>query len=95
MTTTALTKLLDLLTSTLSTSDMVWLVKEMKNYLQGNEENLKPYTVEELLERAEEGRRQIAMGNYTTIEDLFIELDRDFEEDNAIISKDEFQLEAV
>jgi len=40
------------------------------------EENLEPYTVKELLERAEEGRRQIAMGNYTDIEDVLRELDK-------------------
>ena len=38
------------------------------------EETLLPYTVEELLERAEEGRRQIALGNYTEVEDFLCEL---------------------
>ena len=45
------------------------------------EETLLPYTVEELLERAEEGRRQIALGNYTEVEDFLRELDKDFEEE--------------
>ena len=33
--------------------------------------NLKPYTREELIARAEEGRRQIAMGNYLTNDEVF------------------------
>lgn len=43
--------------------------------------NLKPYTREELIARAEEGRRQIAMGNYCDIEDLLRELEEDFKND--------------
>lgn len=31
------------------------------------EEKLEPYTIKELLERAEEGQKQIALGNYTDI----------------------------
>ena len=42
------------------------------------DETLIPYTTEELLERAEEGRRQIALGNYTDIEDVLRELDEGF-----------------
>lgn len=45
------------------------------------EEETLPYTVEELLERAEEGRRQIALGNYTEVEDFLRELDKNFEEE--------------
>ena len=44
------------------------------------EETLLPYTVEELMERAEEGRRQIALGNYTEVEDFLRELDKEFAE---------------
>ena len=47
--------------------------------MEKEEDTLMPYTVEELLERAEEGRRQIALGNYTDIEDLLLELDKEFE----------------
>lgn len=43
------------------------------------EETLIPYTVEELLERAEEGRRQIALGHYTDVEDVLRELDKEFD----------------
>ena len=44
---------------------------------------MKAYTEKELLESAEEGRQQIAMGKYTDIDDMFRELD------------EELQLEAV
>lgn len=47
------------------------------------EEKLEPYTIKELLERAEEGRKQIALGNYTDIEDVLRELDMEFEEEKA------------
>lgn len=50
------------------------------------EENLEPYTVKELLERAEEGRRQIALGNYTDIEDVLRELDEEFEMEGEGVS---------
>ena len=43
------------------------------------DETMKPYTVEELLKRAEEGRRQIAMGNYSDIDDVLRELDQELQ----------------
>ena len=42
------------------------------------EEHLTPYTVEELLERAEKGRREIAQGNYVTSEEVFRDLFEEF-----------------
>ena len=57
---------------------------EYANKEEQEEEALTPYTVEELLERAEEGRRQIAMGNYCTMEELLQDLDEDFAEDNKL-----------
>lgn len=43
------------------------------------EDTMMPYTVEELKERAEEGRRQIALGNYSDIDDVLQELDEDLQ----------------
>ena len=43
------------------------------------EEIVNPYTVKELIERAEEARKQIALGNYTDIEDVLRELDEEFD----------------
>ena len=37
---------------------------------------MKPYTAEELLKSAEEGRQQIALGYCSDIDDLISELDR-------------------
>jgi len=44
MSTATLSNLRDYLCGTLSTSDMIWLVEEMKNFMRGPEEKLKPYT---------------------------------------------------
>jgi hypothetical protein len=62
------------------------------------EETLLPYTVEELLKRAEEGRRQIALGNYTEVEDFLRELDKDFEEEankSSFTAAEELHYEAL
>ena len=64
-----------------------------------SETDSRTYTVEELLERAEEGRRQIALGNYTDIEDVLRELDEEFAEveDNksAFTAAEELHYEAL
>ncbi len=63
------------------------------------EEETLPYTVEELLERAEEGRRQIALGNYTEVEDFLRELDKNFEEEamnkSSFTAAEELHFEAI
>jgi len=65
---------------------MRWVGEHLIEYAkrEETEETLLPYTKEELLERAEEGRRQIALGNYCTMEELLQELDKDFAEDNKL-----------
>lgn len=78
MSTTALTGLRDYLTETLSTSNMLWLSTQLAEYAKKHEEPLKPYTKEELLERAESARKRIAEGHYTTIENVLEELDEEF-----------------
>lgn len=84
MSTATLSNLLEYLYGTLSPSNMRWVGEHLIEYAKKEEEEeaLTPYTREELLERAEEGRRQIAMGNYCTMEELLQELDEDFAEDN-------------
>lgn len=47
------------------------------------EVNLETYTIKELIERVEEGRKQIALGNYTDVEDVLRELDTKFEEEGG------------
>lgn len=85
MSSATLSSLLEYLYGTLSPSNMRWVGEHLIEQAQKEEqreEALTPYTREELLERAEEGRRQIAMGNYCTMEELLQELDEDFAVDN-------------
>ena len=55
--------------------------------------DVKPYTVEELLERAEKGRKEIARGNYVTSENLFRDLFEEFGVDPNDIEEIDRQLE--
>ena len=57
------------------------------------EEHLTPYTVEELLERAEKGRREIAQGNYVTSEEMFRDLFEEFGLDPNEMKEIERQVE--
>ena len=57
------------------------------------EENLTPYTAEELLERAEKGRREIAQGNYVTSEEMFHDLFEEFGLDPNDMKEIERQVE--
>ena len=88
-----LTNLLEYLYDTLTPSNMQWLGEHLIEYAQSDRENLKPYTVEELLERAEEGRRQIALGNYVTSEEMFRDLFKEFGLDPDEMKKIEDQVE--
>ncbi len=84
MSTATLRGLLEYLYGTLSPSNMRWVGEHLIEYAkrEESEESLRPYTKEELLERAEEGRKQIAMGNYCTSEELFKDLFDEFEIDS-------------
>ena len=57
-----------------SVSRYVKRLRRRPRALSLEEENLKPYTMEELMERAEKGRREIAQGNYVTSEEVFRDL---------------------
>lgn len=54
---------------------------------------MKPYTTEDLLESAEEGRQQIAQGNYVTSEELFSDLFEEYGIDPNDMKAIEDQLE--
>jgi len=104
MSTATLSNLLEYLYGTLSPSNMRWVGEHLIEYAkrEETEETLQPYTKEELLERAEEGRRQIAMGNYCTSEELFEELFEEFDIDaeqvkawDKEIEKSKMQLEGA
>ena len=79
MSTTALTNLRDYLTGTLSREDMMWLMEEMRDFMRGKEENLKPYTIEEIHAMIEESERDIAEGRVTSHEEVM----REWEEELA------------
>ncbi len=95
MSTATLNGLLEYLYGTLSPSNMRWVGEHLIEYAKRvtPEETLQPYTKEELLERAEEGRRQIAMGNYCTSEELFKELFEEFEIDSDKVEAWDKELE--
>lgn len=80
MSTTALTNLRDYLTGTLSTDDIMWLVEEMKDFMRGKEEKLKPYTIEEIHTMIEESERDIEEGRVTSHEEMM----REWEEELAL-----------
>ena len=83
MSTATLTGLRDYLYSTLSTSDMMWLVEEMKNHMRSSEERLKPYTVEELHARIAQSERDIAEGRVYDFDDVMRELEEEFVREDA------------
>ena len=56
MSTETLSGLRDYLFSTLSRSNMLWLATQLKERAE-KEEELKPYTIEELHQMVEEGRK--------------------------------------
>lgn len=83
MSTETLTNLRDYLCGTLSPSDLLWLVEELGTRLR-EEDELKPYTKEELYERIAVSERQIAEGKYKTIEEVFHEFGEEFETEEIL-----------
>ena len=84
MSTATLSNLRDYLCGTLSTSDMIWLVEEMKNFMRGPEEKLKPYTMEELNARIDQSERDIAEGRVYEFDEMMHELEEEFAHEEAI-----------
>lgn len=79
MSTTALTNLRDYLTGTLSPDVMMWLMEELKDFMRGKEEKLKPYSVEEIHAMIEQSECDIEEGRVTSHEDMM----REWEEELA------------
>ena len=77
MSTATLASLRDYLFGTLSTSEMIWLVEEMKKHMRAPEEKLKPYTMEELNARIDQSERDIAEGRVYEFDDVMRELEED------------------
>ena len=70
MSTATLNGLRDYLYGTLSKEDMVWLVEELIHYVR-REDDLKPYTIEELDARIDKSERDAVEGRYRTHEEVF------------------------
>ena len=83
MSTEALSGLRDYLFGTLSRTNMLWLAEQLKERANRKEE-LKPYTMEELHQMVEEGKRQIAEGRSYSTEEVL-----------AYCGQEELQFEAV
>ena len=74
-----LTNLLQYLYGALTPSNQRWLAAHLVEHAAVQEaESLKPYTIEELVERAENGRKEIARGNFVASEVLFHDLFEEF-----------------
>lgn len=94
MSTETLSNLRDYLFGTLSRSNMLWLATQLKERAE-KEEELKPYTIEELHQMVEEGRREIAEGHYYTSKEMFDDLLEEFGVDEGEVEEKELQLEEV
>ena len=91
MSISALTNLRDYLIGTLSKEDMAWLSLELAGHVR-EEEELKPYTKEELNAIIDESERQIANGEVYDFNEVLRELEEEL--DNEFV-KEEQLLEAV
>lgn len=78
MSTTSLSLLLKYLKATLTPDDMRWMVNQLAEQVDLQDENLKPYTIEELHQMVAEGEHQIAEGKWQDSEDMFRELEEEF-----------------
>ena len=72
-----MTSLLEYLYGTLTPSDQIWVAEHLMEHAK--EEELKPYTIEELHERIAKSERDFAEGNYYTHEEVMKMLDEELE----------------
>ena len=72
-----MTSLLEYLYGTLTPNNMRWVGEHLIQFAD-NEENLKPYTIEELHQMVVESEREIAAGLCQDSEDVFRELEEEF-----------------
>ena len=79
MSTATLLGLRDYLYGTLSADDMVWLAKELTDYVRKDGVS-RAYTMEELHERISKAECDFAEGCYFTDDEVFRDLDEELEE---------------
>lgn len=83
MSTATLQGLLDYLTDTLSTSNMLWLSEQLTDYARKNEkQQLKPYTMEEIRARLQVAESESAAGLGIDTEEMIRELETEFAEED-------------
>jgi len=73
--------LLDYLYSTLTPDNMRWIAMHLMAHADSDEENLKPYTMEELNAMLDEAEADIAAGRTISDEDVWREIEKEFEEE--------------
>ena len=78
MSTAALTNLLDYLYGTLSPSNMKWVGEHLIEYAKKEQdEQLRPFTMEELNARIDQAEADIAAGRVIDDDDVWAELDEE------------------
>lgn len=93
MSTTALEGLLSYLYGTLSPSNMQWVGEHLIEYAkQEQDEQLRPYTMEELNARIDQAEAEIAAGKVFDADDVWRELEEEFSREDA--EEDTLQLAA-
>ncbi|MBR5706797.1 MAG: hypothetical protein IKX55_04405 [Bacteroidaceae bacterium] len=83
MSTATLQGLLDYLTDTLSTSNLLWLSERLTDYAKKNEkQELKPYSMEEIRARMEIAESELSAGLGIDSEEMIRELEAEFAEED-------------
>ncbi len=72
--------LLDYLHSTLSPDNMRWMAMNLMAYADADEENLKPYTLDELNAMLDEAEHNYKAGLGIPSEEVFRDLEEEFEQ---------------
>jgi hypothetical protein len=70
--------LLDYLYSTLTPDNMRWMATHLMAHADSDEENLKPYTMEEINARIDQSERDSAEGKVYDFDDVMREIEEEF-----------------
>ena len=78
MSTAALNSLRNYLYDTVTPANMIWLGTQLTEYGRRQEQQLKPYTKEELVARIELSEQQFDDGKYQDFDEAMAELEKEF-----------------
>lgn len=78
MSTAALNSLRNYLYDTLTPANMIWLGTQLTEYGRRQEQQLKPYTKEELVARIELSEQQFDDGKYQDFDEAMAEMEKEF-----------------